>query len=98
LEVALDRLATVARAGALDPARAAAPILERRDRLSSVALVLSAWDESRRALVRALELEAMAVLVVVVGDELDAVSASGAGASPVVISAKRVLAGEAIAL
>ena len=97
LEVALDRLATVARGKAVDVEEAVAPILGNRDRLSSVALILSGWDEQREALVHRLEGEGMAVLVVCVG-ESQADRPVGVSARAVSVSAKRVLGGEAVAL
>lgn len=95
LDAALDRLATVARGDALDVEEAVAALVARRERLSSIVVVLSGWDVARAALVRRLREEGLAVLVVRVVDEA---AEEGVVDRVRCVWHKRVLDGEAIAL
>lgn len=78
LEVALDRLATASRDVELDVDAAAAPLLANKDRLSSVVVLLSGWDDRRAAFVKRLESEGMSPLTL----EVTSVTAPPAGANP----------------
>jgi uncharacterized protein (DUF58 family) len=95
IEVALDRLAAVARAERLDVARETVRIAAERERLSSVVVVWSAWDEDRRELARALEREGIAITNVVVGP---APPESGAVPRAHFVVAETILSGARVAL
>ena len=69
LERALDVLATVQGAAGFASGRLLGQLAPHLGRLSSIVLVALGWDEARAAFVQAIEAQAVAVLVVVVGDE-----------------------------
>jgi uncharacterized protein (DUF58 family) len=69
LERALDVLATVEAAPGFASGRLLGQLGPHLGRLSSVVLVALDWDEPRAAFVAAIEAQAVAVVVVVVGDE-----------------------------
>jgi uncharacterized protein (DUF58 family) len=69
LERALDVLATVQEAPGFNSARLLGQLGPHLGRLSSVVLVALDWDEARAAFVAAIEAQAVAVVVLVVGDE-----------------------------
>ncbi|MEO8180714.1 MAG: DUF58 domain-containing protein [Deltaproteobacteria bacterium] len=69
LERALDVLATVQETAGFASGRLLGQLGPHLGRLSSIVLVALDWDESRAAFVAAIEAQAVAVLVVVVGEE-----------------------------